>query len=223
MGLGVKKIYVENWKSISSMNDAHSRRSLRKSLLAPTIAASDRATAPVFIRNSPYYPFGVEFGYKDGEEYWFDASSYRHVTHINVPFLNITAQDDFLVSRPSRNKLGYCLSNPNVMVVETRCGGHLGWQETPPSSSDKNNTNQFGTASSSSWADTATADFFDAVMKCNIEMTGSPTTTTTISENEVDAISGFETSSLPKILDEKQLSEIKTNATSFVRNIPSRL
>jgi hypothetical protein len=46
-----------------------------------------------------HYHFGVKFGYTDKGEYWFDVSSYRHVQYINVPFLNIMAQDDFLMLR----------------------------------------------------------------------------------------------------------------------------
>jgi hypothetical protein len=216
MGLGVKTIYLEHWKSVFSMNDYHSRRSFRRGLLAPTIAASDRATSPMFIRNDPHYPFGVQYGYPNGgDEYWFDASSYRHVRHINVPFLNITAQDDFLVSRPSRNKLGYCLSNPNVMVVETRCGGHLGWQETPPD-------NTFG-SSSSSWADTATADFFDAVMKSNTEMTGCPVSPQTF-EDGLDLSSSSSVFETPPIFpDKSELQQIKSDTASFAQSISSRL
>ncbi|KAL3939443.1 MAG: hypothetical protein SGARI_001370, partial [Bacillariaceae sp.] len=60
MALGVKKIYVENARSLLPMKDAHSRHSLRKGLLASTIAKFDDATAPMFIRNDPYYPFGVK-------------------------------------------------------------------------------------------------------------------------------------------------------------------
>jgi predicted alpha/beta-fold hydrolase len=128
MGLGVKKIYVENWKEMTSMKDFYSKHCFRKMMAAPTIAAFDDAMAPCFVRNDSSYPFGFKVGYNDGESYWFDASSYRYLSHINIPFLNLTARDDFLVSKPSRNKLGFCISNPNVMVVETRCGGHLGWQ-----------------------------------------------------------------------------------------------
>jgi hypothetical protein len=43
------------------------------------------------------------------------------------------------------------------MVVNTRCGGHLGWQESPP---DTGNIFGFGT----SWADAASADFIQAII-----------------------------------------------------------
>jgi hypothetical protein len=205
MGLGIKKIYIENWKSVHGMKDANSKRSFRNGLLAPTIAKFDQSVAPIFIRNDSFYPFGVKVGYKDGNAYWFDASSYRYTRYISIPFLNLTAQDDFLVSRPSRNKLGYCLANPNIMVVETRCGGHLGWQETPPDSA-------FGTLSS--WADTASADFFEAVMQSNEESFGA-----TVSPGATEE--SFSSSSIEGL--DHDLQQLKTEAKAFTRTIHSRL
>ncbi|KAG7356564.1 alpha/beta fold family hydrolase [Nitzschia inconspicua] len=208
MALGVKKIYLDNWKSIRALKDDYSRQSFHKGLMASTIEAVDNAVAPIFIRNDEFYPYGVKIGYRNGEHYWFDASSYRHVRHISVPFLNLTAQDDFLVSRPSRNKLGYCIGNPNVMVVETRCGGHLGWQESPPDTA-------FG---SSSWADVATADFFDAVMKTNTELSG-----TAIGHNETETVTLYESSVVGPGNMEKDLKQIQKDSIAFQRTIKPRL
>jgi predicted alpha/beta-fold hydrolase len=165
MALGIKKLFLQNWSAFSKMKDPTYKSAIRKGLLSPTIADLDRAVAPIVIRNEPFYPFATRVGYKNAESYWLDASSFRLIRHISVPFLNLTAEDDFLVA-PSKNKFGFCISNPNVMVVETRCGGHLGWQESPPDSSSA-----FG---ASSWADAASADFFDSIMKVNIERNGSP-------------------------------------------------
>lgn len=167
MALGVRKTFLQNWSVFSKMTDKLSRQVVYKALLSPTIAGVDRASAPTLARNDPFYPFAFRIGYKDGNSYWLDSSSYRLVRHISVPFLNLTAEDDFLVAAPNRNRLGFCVSNPNIMVVETRCGGHLGWQESPPESS------HFG---SSAWSDIATSDFFDAIMKTNMERHGSPVT-----------------------------------------------
>ncbi|KAL3911797.1 MAG: hypothetical protein SGARI_001471 [Bacillariaceae sp.] len=202
MALGVKKIYFENFKSVLAIKDEHSRQSLRNGFLASTLAKFDDATAPIFIRNDTYYPFAIKIGYRNGEHYWFDASSFRHVAHISVPFLNLTAQDDFLVSRPSRNKLGYCIGNPNVMVVETRCGGHLGWQESPPEG-----------GGISSWADVAAADFFDAVMSANAE------SSTGNERDTIDLVVPPEASCALKI----DLDQIKGDASSFSQTIKSRL
>ena len=211
MALGVKKIYIDNWRSLNGMNDRFSKEILKRGLLAPTISAFDNAFAPCFVRNDPQYPFGMKIGYENGEAYWFDASSYRYIRHICVPFLNLVAQDDFLVSRPSRNKLGFCLANPNVMIVETQCGGHLGWQETPPD-------NAFG---ASSWADNAVADFFDAIMRVNNE---SPEMlkreTKSFAESKFDFTEN--SNHLTKGMD-KELAQTQANARAFTKMNPSKL
>jgi predicted alpha/beta-fold hydrolase len=159
LALGVKKSVVENWKQLHSMKkgDAHYRDVIRRAIFAGTIGEFDEAVASVCVRNHPFYPFSFRIGYKNGKSYWTDASSYRLIRYISVPLLQLTAKDDFLVGRPSTSKLTYSLQNPNVMVVNTRCGGHLGWQESPP---DTGNIFGFGT----SWADAASADFIQAII-----------------------------------------------------------
>lgn len=169
LALGVKKSMLHNLAYLKRMKDPTSKAAFRKAIMSATIANLDRALAPTFNRNQPFYPFTSRIGYKSAEAYWLDSSSYRHVPHISVPFLNLTAQDDTLVSVPSKNKLGFCVSNPNVMVVETRCGGHLGWQENHPKTDSA-----FGT---SSWADVAAADFFESIIQVNMETRGSPSGT----------------------------------------------
>lgn len=210
MALGVKKIYLENVKQIIGMNDARSLHILKKGFMAPTIAAFDNAIAPAMVRNNPYYPFETKIGYEDGDAYWFDSSSYRYIKYISVPFLNLSAQDDFLVSKPSRNKLGFCLANPNVMVVETRCGGHLGWHETPPDSA-------FG---ASSWADTAASDFFDAILKTSSEsLPEAP-----VEQRNDGSESGWsELSNLEKKHMQAKLKKAKAEALAFTKSNRSRL
>jgi predicted alpha/beta-fold hydrolase len=167
MALGIKKYFRDNWASFNKMKDPTFNTALQNGLLSTTIAKLDRAVANTMVRNDAFYPFASRIGYKDAEAYWLDASSFRLVRFISVPFLNLTAKDDFLTSTPSRNKLGFCLQNPNVMVVETRCGGHLGWQESPPDTASA-----FG---ATSWSDAASADFFDSIIQVNMERNGSST------------------------------------------------
>lgn len=69
--------------------------------------------------------------------------------------LQLLASDDFLVYKAFQERLAYCLANPNVMVVESKCGGHLGWHEAPPSN--------YGLGKS--WADSATTEFIDVVFQ----------------------------------------------------------
>jgi predicted alpha/beta-fold hydrolase len=158
MALGAKKTILEHWFSIQPMTRSPSFRSaIHRALLAPTLAAFDNAMAPIFVRNEPTYPFSTRIGYESAEDYYNDASSFRHVPHIPIPTLQVVAADDFLVFVPFRGRLRYCLQNPNVMVVETKCGGHLGWQESPP---DRSRLGLLG----SSWADVVTCDFIEAVL-----------------------------------------------------------
>lgn len=97
------------------------------------------------------------FGYKDGPAYWKDASSYRVLPHVSVPLLQVVAGDDFIVYKPFNDKLSFSVSNPNVMVVETKTGGHLGWHEAPP------DEGMCGVGTS--WADVVTVDFINAVLQ----------------------------------------------------------
>jgi predicted alpha/beta-fold hydrolase len=171
MGQARKQNYIEHYRALSKMRDPQSREALRKVLCSTTLAGVDRAVSTTTVRNDSFYPFAPRVGYKDASAYWQDSSSYRLSRFISVPFLHLTAEDDFLVYGSSKNKLAFSASNPNIMVVETRCGGHLGWQESPPES---DSVLSFG---ASSWADVASADFFESVMQVNTERSGSPTGT----------------------------------------------
>ena len=131
---------------------------LHRTMMAPTIQGVDEAIAPILIKNNPVFPFETRIGYDNADAYWKDASSYLYIRHISVPLLLLTSQDDFLVRDGSIGKMYYPLANPNVLVVNTKCGGHLGWQESPP---DTGSMFGFGT----SWADTATTDFIDAILQ----------------------------------------------------------
>ena len=158
LGMGVKKMILMHWRAFRGATSLDHRAALRKALLSRTIGQLDCALAPHMVRNNPEYPFEVRVGYEDGEAYWDDASSHKYVQFVSVPMLKVTAQDDFLVYNSSMRKMSHCLENPNVLVVRTKCGGHLGWQEAPP---DTGNVFGFGT----SWADMATTEFIDAVIK----------------------------------------------------------
>ena len=157
MALGAKKSLLENWSALKHVTDKTTQTAVRNALMAVTLKQFDEALAPVFARNNRYYPFDFSFGFENAEAYGNDAASYKVVRYIPVPLLTLAAKDDMIVYHPSRGRLSYCLANPNVMWVETMCGGHLGWQESPP---DKGN---WGTAAS--WADSATADFIEANLK----------------------------------------------------------
>ena len=184
MGAKRKQGYIQQWRTFNKMTDPSFQESLRKMLLSTTIAGCDQAVAPIMARNEAFYPFAPRVGYKSVESYFLDSGSFRHVRYISVPLLQLSAEDD----------------------LETQCGGHLGWQESPP---DSKSMFSFG---ASSWADKLAADFFDSIMQVNVERTGSPTGTrlkTDQSAGSIDA--GFD------------LEKVKAEALSSTKKLRSRL
>ena len=159
LGAGVKRSLLQNYSSFKQHSDPGFQHAMKKAMLAPTIGKLDDAAAPYLVRNDPFPPYTHRIGFDNGEHYWHDSSSHRYVAHVSVPLLKISAQDDFLVFGQFRKKLNYCLENPNVVVVKTKCGGHLGWQESPPK----------GSTSSGSWSDVAVADFIEALLQVKEE------------------------------------------------------
>lgn len=138
------------------------RKAILGMLTATTIDQVDEAMIPVILRNEPVYPFAVHIGYESAEEYWNDCSSYRFVNHVSVPLLQIIAGDDPVVYKGFQQKLAHCSLNPNVMSVETKCGGHLGWQESPPPNNGHDNDDS---GFQPTWAGRAAADFIDAILR----------------------------------------------------------
>lgn len=79
------------------------------------------------------------------------ASSWRLARYVSVPMLQLIASDDFLCANAFRSKFDFMVTNPYVMVVQSRCGGHLGWQESNPE------------GQMCSWSDVAVTEFIHAV------------------------------------------------------------
>jgi predicted alpha/beta-fold hydrolase len=163
LAAGIKRSLLQNFKAFRQHHDPGFQRAMVKACMAPTIGQIDDIAAPYVLRNDNHPPYTTRIGYKDGEEYWWDSSSHRYVAHVSVPLLKISARDDFLVFGQFARKLNHCLENPNVVVVKTRCGGHLGWQESPPPSKDGNSKR------TGSWSDVAVAEFIDALLQIREE------------------------------------------------------
>jgi predicted alpha/beta-fold hydrolase len=163
LAAGIKRSLLQNYRAFRGHHDPGFQRCLKKACMSPTIGKLDDAVAPYLIRNDNRPPYAPRIGFEDGEEYWWDSSSHRYVAHVSVPLLMISAQDDFLVFGQFARKLNHCLENPNVVVVKTRCGGHLGWQERPPLSKDGKR------AVTGSWSDVAVADFIEALLQIREE------------------------------------------------------
>jgi len=168
LGAGVKRSLLSNFQSFKQHHEPGFQHAMRKAMMSTTIGKLDEAAAPYVIRNDPFPPYTPRIGFKDGKEYWWDSSSHRYVAHVSVPLLKISAQDDFLVFGQFAKKLNHCLENPNVVVVKTRCGGHLGWQESPPPSAASKRSGMLG-GRSGSWSDVAVADFIEALLQVREE------------------------------------------------------
>lgn len=65
-------------------------------------------------------------GYRDVEDYYERASSFRVIWHIKIPTLILHADDDPLIpTEPFRDPS--IAGNPNVLLVVTQSGGHVGF------------------------------------------------------------------------------------------------
>jgi predicted alpha/beta-fold hydrolase len=176
LALGVKRTLVENWGSIRKFfRDSYYKSQILKALGSLSLGASDDALSRIMIRNDTVYPFGFSVGYPGGgPDYSHDASSYRCCPYIPVPTLQIIASDDFLVGHTFKGKTYFSLANPNIIVVETKCGGHLGWQEAPPppplpQPGERDNasdgSSRYGL---SSWSNAAAAEFIQAIIETKL-------------------------------------------------------
>jgi hypothetical protein len=161
MGIARKKGYWDQRHAVKDMNDPLFASAKKNATWSQTLGQLDESVAPVMIRNNPHPPFEVRLGYENASEYWMDSGCYQQSRFISVPFMHLSAEDDFLCYARFRSLLGYALSNPNIIVVETRTGGHLGWHEAHPEKSSW--------WSIDSWANEATADFIQAVMVAHSE------------------------------------------------------
>ncbi|KOG97540.1 putative carboxylic ester hydrolase DI49_4294 [Saccharomyces eubayanus] len=69
---------------------------------------------------------GPMFGYKNAEEYYRNASSYKRIPGIRTPFVAVHAMDDPIVGSDNL-PIGPVKSNPYTLLIETSTGGHVGW------------------------------------------------------------------------------------------------
>ena len=68
------------------------------------------------------------WGYSSVEAYYEDASSSRYLHHIDIPLIAFNALDDPLIP-PVAIPFEKFKENPNVLLVTTPCGGHVGFAE----------------------------------------------------------------------------------------------
>mmetsp|Transcript_63587 Transcript_63587/g.196903 ORF Transcript_63587/g.196903 Transcript_63587/m.196903 type:complete len:376 (+) Transcript_63587:137-1264(+) len=90
------------------------------------------------------------FGYESVDDYYFHASCYQRLQHVDVPLLMVSAADDPMST--GWIPIEEVRENRNLLLAYTEHGGHLGWQ-------DAENCGR------SDWAEQAVVDFFRAAVQ----------------------------------------------------------
>lgn len=108
-------------------------------------------TAPQQKQNKSVYSFENVIGHKPSEGLWDEASNRRNVANVSIPLLIMSADDDNISHKNTMKILN--LSNPNLIIVKTESGGHLGWH-----CANNNSPDGF------SWADGAVTTFIGALI-----------------------------------------------------------
>ncbi|VDC04340.1 unnamed protein product [Peniophora sp. CBMAI 1063] len=71
------------------------------------------------------------FDFVNADDYYAQASSVRYLDKVAVPFLGLNALDDPVTGTEWLPTV-QALTNPNILLVRTEHGGHLGWFEAKP-------------------------------------------------------------------------------------------
>ena len=82
---------------------------------------------PFIIRNLSQYPFEYTIGYDSNINYWNEASSQNYISCVPIPLLVCFMSDDQIPYDNTVSSLNVSLPNPDVMIIQTPCGGHIGW------------------------------------------------------------------------------------------------
>jgi uncharacterized protein len=68
------------------------------------------------------------YQFKNVKEYYDNCSSYKYYEHIKVPLFSLSALDDPLIIEPLHYyPLKAALTNPCIVAIVTKQGGHMGW------------------------------------------------------------------------------------------------
>jgi len=129
-------------------------RYARKRSLFPKRYGKDGLGAIRTVREFDEAIIAPQFGYRDADDYYEQASAKRVATDIRVPTLLITAEDDPFVPYASflAARIG---ENPAIRFVPTRRGGHCGFI------SKHSGAERF-------WAEERVVEFCDAIWKGRI-------------------------------------------------------
>jgi uncharacterized protein len=102
------------------------RRFRRKAALFPHIYATEGVGPIRSLRQFDDRIVARYCGFRDADDYYYRAASARVVNRIEVPTLVIRAEDDPFVRLLPETRSAL-LSNPNILLVETKHGGHCAY------------------------------------------------------------------------------------------------
>lgn len=113
---------IYRWRFMRSLR----RRVRSKGQLHPTLYDTRRLNRVRTIRQFDERFTAPHGGYRDASDYYERASSFRVIQRIEIPTLILHADDDPLIpSAPFRDSS--IAGNPNVLLVLTGSGGHVGF------------------------------------------------------------------------------------------------
>lgn len=162
LGAGIKRgVLLKHYQSLKQMRCETHQRHLFDALMAPTLGELDHRVSPVLIRNDIHYPFTTHIGFKNGQDYWDQASSCNYIQHVSVPLMVVMSKDDFLIRHVAMEYIPHCIqSNPNVIFIESETGGHLGWNVVK--GNNPFGDNPFGSAPN--WCDELSSKFIESLI-----------------------------------------------------------
>ena len=126
--LGMKRHLFQHRNFVDQFTCQNYRKASRQMMYhSKSLDEMTGIMVPHVIRNSVRFPFENSIGYENSEEFWNEASSKNYIAHVPVPLLLCFATDDDISFHNTLAAMNTCLSNPNVILVQTKCGGHIGW------------------------------------------------------------------------------------------------
>jgi len=66
------------------------------------------------------------YGFKSTTDYYDTISSVNHLHNVNIPLFCMNSKDDPILN-PESIAVKECLANPNIILMVTHTGGHIGW------------------------------------------------------------------------------------------------
>lgn len=118
-------------RSFNRVYEIRFLRSLKKKLKQKAEQYPDLVDLKKLEKIKTLYEFDDQFtarihGFKNAKDYYEKCSSKKFITEIKSPTLILNAMNDPLLTKESKN-ISYIDVNPNVEVIITKEGGHVGY------------------------------------------------------------------------------------------------